>query len=143
MADEHRAQQELLLARFWNAITFTFWQVACHVPLGTSLVLGPLTSCLLPLPLLVPLTSHLSLSPLTSYLLCLTSCLLPPTSYHLPPTSAQAIALSVLLVGVGVKLAIYAPLAPADAPYALEQRLGLGVPVAATSLIPLFHAVVL
>ena len=55
----------------------------------------------------------------------------------------QAIAISVLLVGVGVKLAIYDPRAPADAFYSFEQRVGLGVPVAFTSLIPLANSVLL
>jgi len=78
--DEQSAQTILLRARFFNALTFIFW---------------------------------------------------------------QAIALSVLLVGCGVKLAIHDPTSPADAFYAFEQRLGLGVPIAATSLIPLANSVLL
>lgn len=53
----------------------------------------------------------------------------------------QVKAVGVMLVGVGVKLAIYDPMADPDSHFALEQRLGLGVAVALTFGIQFFNAV--
>jgi hypothetical protein len=49
-------------------------------------------------------------------------------------------ALAVLLVGVGIKLAIHDPVASVDAHFALEQRLGLGVPCMVVFSIQLLNA---
>ena len=55
----------------------------------------------------------------------------------------QIKASSVMLVGVGVKLAIHDPTVSADSPFALEQRLLLGVPVMLSFTMQLFKTVVL
>ena len=53
----------------------------------------------------------------------------------------QTKAMCVMLVGVAVKIAMYAPMAPADAFFASEQRLELALPVALTFFTQFFHAV--
>ena len=52
-------------------------------------------------------------------------------------------AVAIMLVGVGVKLAIYDPTASAHARFALEQRLELGVPAAVVFFVQIFHAVMI
>lgn len=51
----------------------------------------------------------------------------------------EVMALSVMLVGVGVKLAIYSPLASPTAHFAFEQRLAIGMPVGICFGVQLFH----
>ena len=48
-------------------------------------------------------------------------------------------ALSIMLVGVGVKLAIYAPMASPTAHFALTQRLELGLPLMCCFAVQLIH----
>jgi len=50
----------------------------------------------------------------------------------------QLKATCVLLVGVGLRVAVAQPLAPADAPYARQQRYALGVPVVLAFAVQLF-----
>jgi hypothetical protein len=49
-------------------------------------------------------------------------------------------AMAVMVVGVGVKLALYDPTAPTNAHFALQQRLGLGVPVAVVFAVQLINS---
>jgi hypothetical protein len=53
----------------------------------------------------------------------------------------QTRAMTVMLVGVSVKLAIYNPEAETDAYFSLQQRLGLGVPMTISFAINLFESV--
>ena len=53
----------------------------------------------------------------------------------------EGMALSVMLVGIGVKLAIYAPMASPSAHYAFEQRVEIGVPLGVCFFLQIFHSV--
>ena len=53
----------------------------------------------------------------------------------------EAKALAIMLVGIGVKLAIYDPMASPHAHFALAQRLALGLPIASCFGVNLFHHV--